>query len=474
MRWRPIPINAPLYLNLDEKALGRAAVALENVFINEAGGHTALGNLVEWARLPQPGRVFLHNYHDELIAVTGNGRCYHVDRHGASTDRTGVPVAIDSRPTFAETDDDLLIAGGGAIIRLGAEKTDVLADAAPETTHVAYVRGYVLAIEKGSGRVVYSEPGLPRSWPVLNAFTAEDKPDPVVALVVNQFNEIIIAGSRSVELHQVGGSATRPFYRRSSLGYGVFAPGTMIEAGQAAWAANSRREFVRLGQVGAGVVGGPIGRVLEQAADWRDAWAAELLWAGQKFVILQIPHAATPYGGTGRTLGFNYAKNEWFELYAWDQVNSMPMRLPVWSAAQTAYGTFLGGDDGAIYRMDAENVSSVPQRSYYRSAPISASSVISGADEIYIDNVRLRLQRRTPAGIPVRPATMRMRARVDDGPWHSWITHSLDQHAPARPTRWLEFGSLGTCSTVQFEYESFAGAPFDISGAEILAESYDR
>jgi hypothetical protein len=462
MAWRPLPIEKAWHANLPERALTVSAAALENRYVNEANGHSAFPHLHPWVSLPgENGRVYLTERDNELVAVTDSGRLYTLDREGRPRDRTALSIAVASRPTFATARDELLIAAGGPIIRFDGRQTRAL-EGAPESSHVAYVSGYVLALDKNSNSARYSRPEDITDWDVLQVFTAEDKPDPMTALLVEDGNDILIGGPESVEVFQVSGLSQRPFYKRQALGEGVYAPGTLCSTnGNGTWCINRNREFVQLTAGGGRLVSEPIDQLLETAADYSEAWAAQLHVRGQKFLVLVLPNAMTAYGQKGLTLLLDYRKRRWSILNLWDKGLARPVRWPIWSIATTTYGCFAGGENGRIYRLDAGVRSDIQQRSLFRSAHYAASQLVSGADEIYVSNVRIRVNAPRLGG-----GELRFRARCDNWEW----LEPIDDLTRDRDSAWVEFGALGCGRTLQVEYETLAAGDCEVTAIEVDCE----
>jgi hypothetical protein len=90
--------------------------------------------------------------------------------------------------------------------------------------------------------------------------------------------------------------ADLPFFRRWLAGEGIKAPYTITWEDNAAWLVNQKSEFIRLqGQLGQ-VQSFAIQQNLERIDDWSEAWMVRLPIAGQRFILLQAPHATNAYG----------------------------------------------------------------------------------------------------------------------------------------------------------------------------------
>jgi hypothetical protein len=445
-----IPLNAKLFTNVRESALTRAAAAMENAYVVENGGLTRFPPLRTFATLPGSAEapVFLWEWRDSLIAVTSRGRLFTVTRNGVVTDATGVPLSGGQRPTFAETDDELLTAAGGPILKYSGTTTAKLSDSAPETTHVGYVDGYTMAIEPRSGRFYHSSPGQSATWEPLDVFTAEGKPDNLNALFISSYRELLLTGNQSVEQFERLPNGDRPFFRRWASGETVLAPYTIAEADQGVWFINSKREFVRL----SGQTGQPrsddIQRDLSTVADWTGAWAAELFIDGQKFLVLQIPLETNAYGTKGVTLLLDIRSGRWSSLYAWDEGLGLPVRWPGWSVRRIWGRVFVGGN-GVIYELtpDRWDGTIVGQRMLWRSGHFEARQM-AGTPALRVDDIRIRVVRGEHDQYD-RRAKFWIRMRKDNGPWSRYIER--DFGAPGERSMHLRFGGFGRAEALQFE-----------------------
>lgn len=454
--WRQLSIGK-WFGNVSESCLSRASAALENAFLNESGGITGFWGLREFVRLPSGGRVYLNDWKDQngdLMAATGHGRVFRIDQKATATDVTRVPLSGGHRPTFAKTDDELLIAAGGPILAYAGKETQPLSDDAPDSTHVGYIDGYTVAIEPGSGRFWHTAPGVSKSWDPLDVFTAEGKPDDLNALIVTPFRELLLCGQDSVEQFEPLTGGDRPFARRWATGEGIYAPYTLInDVDAGTWGVNKKREFVRMSGQSSRPVSDDVGRVLAcdedgNPLDWTDAWGAPLLAFGQKFLLLQLPEAITPYGTKGLTLLYDYRAGRWNSLYGWDDRRGVPARWPGWSVHSVWGRTFVGGE-GVIYELDrtAHDLAGMPQRVLLRTAHYPAMQF--GGKAVRIDNLRVRLKRGGAAqNSPRAQCSVRM---IKDGRRPTkWARRSLGR--AGETNFFVEFGAFGECESFQLEF----------------------
>lgn len=470
MAWRALPIGK-WFGNVSEACLSRASAAIENGFLNEAGGITGFWGLRRFATLPSGGRVYLNDWKNsdgDLIAVTGQGRVFRVDKQATATDVTRVPLSGGRRPTFAKTDDQLLIASGGPILAYAGKDTAPLSDDAPDSTHVGYLDGFTIAIEPRSGRFFHSQAGVSTGWDPLDVFAADGKPDDLNALVVTPFRELLLCGIDSIEQFERLTSGDRPFARRWSTGEGVYSPYTLItDIDAGTWGVNKKYEFVRMSGQTSRPASDDVGRVLTgdedgNPLDWTDAWGAPLLAFGQKFLLLQLPEAKTPHGTKGLTLLFDYRANRWHSLYGWDSTLGLPARWPGWSVHSVWGRTFVGGD-GVIYELHrkAYDQDGGIQRILLRTAHYPATQF--GGKAVRIDNIRARLKRGASAQNSAKPVCG-LRITKDGRKVTKWARRSLGRSGETG--FFIEFGSFGECEAFQVEFEASDAAELELVSLE--------
>lgn len=464
-QWIPLPLDKPLFANLDEDAVIAAQTAIENGFINEQGGHTRFPGLREFATLGDNGRVYLNDLSGDLIASTSKGRTYRLDRKGTVHAIDGVSVSGGRRVVFQKTDRELLMAAGGPIVRLRDAKTELLSKNAPLSTHVGWIDGITIAVQINSGRFYHTPAGEVDTWDPLDTFSVDGNPDNINSLLITPFRELMLGGADSIEQFERLPTGEVPFFRRWAVGDGVKFPYVEIFADNALWTINRLTELVRFSGQQSVSQSDQIGRLLESIDNWTDAWMGgypdrpcHIL--GQKFIMFQAPHATNVYGTKGITLLFDYRNKRFCTLWGWDNQNGVPNRWPGWSHWPLWNQIFVGGE-GKIYTLDPtvyRNGSDL-QRWLIRTAHVSTSS-----DGAVIGDLRLQITR--GIGTSSTAPSIRIRCARDGGAFGPWISRSLGK--AGERNRLIHFGNFGMASSFMFEISSSDDCKIDLNKAEIL------
>ena len=454
MAWKELPINGKLFLNVQEACLSKNGAALENAFVNDVGGITRFPGLDDFATLAGNSPTYLDEWRGDLIAVS-DSLVWRIKEDGTATDITGAPVSGDGRAVFAQTPDEMMIAAGGEIVRLSREETELLSPDAPLATHVGYLEGYSIAIEKDTENMLHSAANSGRSWDPIDVFAADAQPDKLTALLVTPYRELLLAGPKSIEQFErlSVGSAT-PFARRWAVGEGVLEPYTLTFADNGIWCINDNREFVRASGQVSRPISDDIGNSLQKIDDFSGAWATPILIHGQKFIILQIPNATNAYGTPGVTLLFDYRQNRWTSLYGWSAADITPTRWPGWSYFQLWGRHFVGGN-GCVYELkDTEYQNAgVQQRVYIRTGHYDQFG------EVRVDNLRVRMKRGLAGSNDSRPV-FKLRMRRDGTNLTRWKTKNLGRAGETE--FFMDLGGFGCAKSFQIEVEMTDAAEFEL------------
>lgn len=459
-QWKSIPIgDNPLLTNVQEIILGKGSAALENCFSNEAGGLTQFPGMESVATLNGSGPTYLHEWRGDLIAVT-SGQMWRINQAGDAENVTKVPVSGGGRVVMDRTENELVAAAGGQIVRFAGKDTEILSESAPKSTHALFIDGYLIAIEKDSGRFYHCAPGEYRSWNPIDVFSAEGKPDDINAAIVTPFRELLLTGIDSIEQFERMPSGDTPFFRRWAVGEGIFAPYTLTFADNAVWGVTRSFEFVRMSGQTSQSAGDAIGQTLEDIDDWNGSWATAMNISGQKFIILQMPEATNAHGSKGVTCLFDYRRKRWFSLYGWDEDLGAPRRWPAWSYYQLWGRHFVGGDGKVL-----ELKKSATQNGAERRRVLGRSGHLDWGSDVRVDDVRIKIKRGVGDYDGLEPK-VRFRCRRDTDRWTRWKEKGLGKTGGNQQT--LLLGGMGIAGSFQFEWEITDAAEAEVVGMDVL------
>lgn len=470
-QWVDVPLNKKLFKNLPDEVLTSTYGALENCFVTESNGLSRFPGLKLFIDLDSESPIHLGRYENDLLAVGEDGRTFQLDQNAIAKKISGPPVLGGDRAIFARTRDGTMITAGAQIIKFDGVENTILSKDAPLSSFVGFLDGYVLAVEKNSGRFQHAEINNFGVWNPLDTFSVDGSPDDITAMLITPFNEILFAGEESLEQYERYVGSDIPFFRRWSVGDGISEPWTLCFADNAAWGLNGRMEFVRLSGQTTQSVSDDIQKEIENRYSLGNIGALNKAWAqpcyikGQKFIIFQAPEAGNPYGTKGLTLVFDIRRGQWFELYGWNDSNGVPDLWPGRSIFPMWGKMFVGGV-GKIYELDenTHNNDGGVQRVYCRTAHFDTAGTMR------CDGVRLTIKR--GVGTYETNPKVSFRTNIDNKGWNNWQTRELGK--TGADLLFIEYGAQGTGDTFQFEIQMSDSAPFELRRFQIDAAKVIR
>lgn len=414
----------------------------------------------------------------ETIAATGEPpgdvRVWRVSPYGAA-DLEATPAAhvtASGRLEFAETEAMVVFATGRAIHKVEkfGWKMARLGGGAPLASHVVAQGARLLANDMSGDRtkVHYSAPTLGKYATVGHEqwgakitaigksgyFTAEGRPDPVVALAENS-NEVFVFGASTLQVFAPDTSlvyapvATREF--------GCLAPHGVVKIDQDfAWV-DHRRRIVRSDGRTLEVLSDPIQGDLDVAARIDDAFGFRA-----KVGYADLHGWSLP---TDRRTFVMQAGVGWGQWATWEdgRLGPCPIRATAFDATRGV--TVAATDRGTLGVMDADAQTDlglpIPVR-------VETGFIGHGTDaRKHCRALRLVLRRENVAG----SGTAMIRWRDDEGAWGSPIEFSIpDAEDPPVVT----FRSLGVYRRRQWRLDCHSDAPFILTRAteefDVLAD----
>lgn len=457
--WVDITLDKKLFKNIDESALTSTFGALENCYVTESNGISRFPGLKSFCEIGGNGEIHMSKYQNDMVAVSTDGKTFRVNNSGGKAHIGGTPVLGGKRTSFARTRDGLMMAAGAQIIKYDGEKNSVLSPDAPLSQFIGFLDGYVLAVERESGRFQYSELNKFSSWPALSTEAVDGSPDDINSMLITPFNEILFGGYESIEQFERLPGGETPFFRRWSTGDGIVEPWTLCHADNAAWGLNSKYEFVRLSgqtsQSASDDIQGAIEKTFAMSGlqNLNQCWAAPLYIKGQKFIVFQAPKASNAYGTEGFTAVFDIRRGQWFEIFGWNEELGVPTLWPGRSVFTMWGRTFIGGV-GKIYEIspDVFNNDGQTQRAYMRTAHFDTLGTMR------VDGVRLTIKR--GVGSYTQNPKIMFRTNPDDKGFGNWQTRELGLTGNQEMV--IEFGGQGVADTWQIEISVTDDCQFEL------------
>lgn len=367
------------------------------------------------------------------------------------------------RPTFAETQLLLVIAGGGRMqkIVLSSQVPSRLGGEPPYASHVianssrllgnianvnfnntfdkSVVRFSDIANGNSSfaGMEVWTE-GLGTA----GHFSAEADPDPVISLITST-NEVFCFGDTSLQIFSPDPSAVySPTVTRE---LGSAAPYSAVKVqGQVAWFDNLRR-FVLSDARSEQVLSDPISKVLDDLGTVTDCF-------GYRPVLGFLDTMVWTFPTDGRTFAFQ-KDAAWSEWLGWDDDtnNFAPFPVNCHHMPTEAHDNLVGLLDGRIGRLSLDATTDFGTKIVAR---VDTGYLSRGTDaRKHCKCVRVALKRGLTSGTDAPVAYLMWRDQP--GPWGQPLEISLGETGETEPV--LEFRSLGVYRRRQWRFE-FSGS----------------
>lgn len=472
--WRNVPLITQPYESADEVELSAFNATIQDAIPVRVGDEIHLvkrGGLTEFIDLGTEASV------DGLYAVdragvalaVSEGRVFKLtDSLGSFTELFGSTSLLSNSPVkFSGDTTRTIMANGSSLVYTDLSTLTTLADgdAPTDATHVTFLDQYILANDGGSGKVQFSDVNDLTSWQALSFFSAESKPDDVVA-IDEGFREIIALGNETVEFWVNDGQS--PFARipGSAQPFGTIAPHSLALVGSTWMWLDHKRRFATMQGRQVVNVSSPYDRIIQRYSAVNNAIGYALSVDGMPLYALNFPTV-------GQTLVYNYVTQEW---HKWGY----------WNSATTAYDRFRGscytyvkawnlhlvGDhsNGKIYKMDRNTFTDngTPIRSLLRTGHINHGTYAEKRSDI------LRLHCKRGLGSTVLPEPhISLRRRVNSrAMWENERVRGLGAVGHHRPfIDWRRNGNYHTC---QYEFVHMDNSDLVMMGAQEYVTALGR
>lgn len=275
------------------------------------------------------------------------------------------------RPVFAETEMLLVIAGGSAMqkVELATVASSRLGGLPPTATHAVAGNARLLANDVGvdraavrfsgtaggnvsfAGHEVWAYGGFGTS----GYFTAEARPDDVVALLENT-NQVLVVGTGTTQTFVP--DATLTYAPAGTVELGMSAPYSAVKIDQHWMWLDHKRRFVIADGRSFEDAGVPIKASVESIADVSDGFGYRVVQGMLDAAVWTFPEDGRTFAfqkgsGWGQWSGWNTATNNWAPLPVMSA-----FALPAWSSdptmAPSTATTLVGTTTGVIGKFDMD------------------------------------------------------------------------------------------------------------------------
>ena len=465
-KWAKFPMTGPAHESVEEVELDQWASTIVDAVPIVVEGELHLmkrPGLTAWitlgTNLPIDGLYWWDK--QRCVLVVSAGRVWKItDQAGTITEITGSTALRQSAlVSFADDGTKCMMANGGQMVYTDLTTLTTLADAdAPQdATHVAYLDGYIVANDSGTGKVQFSNLNDMTAWNAADYFTGESRPDDVAAMKEG-FRELALVGRESVEFWANDG--VTPFSRitGSAQPFGISAPQSLALVGSTWMWLSDKRQFVTMQGRQVVTVTSPYDRVMQRYQAVDDAVGYTLTVDGMPLYILNFPTAR-------QSLAYNYVTQQWCKWGSWDVNRAQYERYRGQTYCYAKGWNFhLVGDyaNGIIYKAsrDVFTDNGNPIRTLIRSGHVS-----HGLEATKIsDNFRVRCKRGAGNSDVANPQVM-MRQRIDNKPrWSNERWKSLGRVGQHELT--IDWRRNGVYKTVQRELVHSDNSDFVLVGAK--------
>jgi len=292
-----LPINTPVYANIDEWALTNWCADLKNGYMQKVEDRLITSKrpgLKEWADLGEGiGQKIDDIYWWEsagYAVVLCNGKLFKLEEFGGVTQITGAVIEKGVVGTFVDYGATLFFAAKSKINSTtgitATELSDV--DAPTNVTHLALIDTYLIATNNDNS-FEWADADTPTEWQALSYAEAVAMEDDVIA-VKSAWDEVYLIGSQTMEVWYLSGG-TEVFARRpsSTVFRGCIAKYTPLFADNALWYLDNTRRFVRIEGRSPTIMSESFDREIQRLDVVSDARTFLCEWEGKNWIILNFP-----------------------------------------------------------------------------------------------------------------------------------------------------------------------------------------
>ena len=392
---------SPISPGAEAAEADQGSIEVYNAFVDKLSGSAVFKTrpgLVKLNELPDSARVDVHwlSARNYLIVVCGSKIYYKATLDGELIDITPTGTlkpGYNAKVLFTSNEYGVMMSTGIGLIWWNGESANAVAvndaNAPTEISDLAYLNGYIFAVEKDTQKFAWATygPEDPRDEPpIWSAFrlSASSSPDNLLA-IATEFEELFLLGNSSFESQYITGDAT------------VVAKSIQGAAGKKGIVNNKvlkslannyvymtpNREVVFMQGRTPQVVSEPIAYQLEELDKWDDVEAFTLF---DRFYILT-------FRTENRTHVFDVKTGLWYRWEYWNASDAKYTRfLGTSSAHAKDWGRhIIGGINGKLYMADYKTVTDGGD--LIRGKILTASIDQGTLERKFVSEIRLRLRR---------------------------------------------------------------------------------
>lgn len=458
-----IPLVGPAYQNLDAQTVDPLNPEVRNLYVNEAQFSEKRPGLTEFVDTGTSNSIDALYWWDTqgVVLAVSNGSVFKIaDALGTTTELTASEkLLVGQQATIDDNGSVAVLANGGRMLATSpvgpaAYLTD--GDAPTTVTHVGFIDQYLVAAVVGTGTFQFSEVADYTTWRALDLFTAESKPDVIKALHIG-LDEIALFGTKTVEFWANDGVSPFSRIKGATIPRGVIAPHTIDLVDEKWIYLDEQRKVVELrGRIPV-EVSGPMDKTIQAMTQVETG-------IGQVYTIAGLPLYILSFPIDGRTLVYNFRKQDWTEWDYFDQTEGVLQRYRgnAYCYAK-AWNKHLVGDhsNGKIYtatRADTNDDGNTIRCSRRTGFVTHGTSLEKECLE-----VRFTVKQSVATAATPNPQMM-VRYRNTNGPWQAerWVDLGpVGDHANI-----VRLTQLGQYRSRQWEVAFTADTSFELASVE--------
>ncbi len=447
-----IPLPGIVDRNVDESVLSDGTGALiRNAYVDVIDGRPIIRKrpgLRASTNLGTGAAVDgLYWWDKKSVALAATGGNVHkiTSQDGNSEDVTGDALSVVTHASFTDNGPLAIIASGGRMLTYdNSNPTAFMADADAPTTvpKVAYLDGYILALEQNTARFHFPlDPTDILDWSALGFATASSKPDDLLSIKTG-WDEINLFGKESLEIWVNDGATPFSKLPGAYIEQGCIAAHSVALAGTTWVWLNHERRIVALTGRTPEIISAAYDDVIRDINAVSDAYSDFISIGKHAFYLISFP-------SVDKTFVYDFTTGAWMEWGYWDSTNA---KDKLWLGRSYAYARrweqhLIGSrEDSAVYQLDPDTYQDAGNeiRTVIRTGQISHGTANRKRSTV----LRITVKRGLGSEAGSEPV-FTLRWRDESGPWGNELQLPLGKIGETESV--LQLNRLGIYRKRQYE-----------------------